>query len=269
MYHYWARRGGRNKAFLYLFKGLAEGRDLNAAKLGLERWIVQLKNSTSLFNAATFSIFLAVLLTGFSSSYAQYEDDIDFDDAPTKTAKEEGIICTIEGVQFNKKPGPTEGSKELQIVFLLTEKPSAYFNYYDPVKKAVIFDFYDTHIGESIMEPIHEHPITNSTVELFKLDLNKDVEGMKPDIRDVVRVSLFTNFDLEYEIQEDYGVITMSTKWSNKTERAFTRKKNAIYWQFPLALAVLGGAGYGAYEYFYKPTPAPVDFLPCCPADHP
>ena len=201
-------------------------------------------------------------------SLAQYEDLVDFPDAPTKTKEEEGVICTIEGVQFSKKDGPTEGSKELTIVFLLTEKPSAYFNYYDPLKKSVVFDFYDTRIGESIMDPIHEHPINNSTVELFKLDLNKDVAGLKPDIRDVVRVSLFTPFDLEYELQEDYGVITMSFKWNKKTERAFSRKKNAIFWQLPLALGALGGAGYAGYHYFYKPQEKPSDFLPCCPG-HP
>lgn len=213
-----------------------------------------------------FPVFLIFTLSCFFPALAQYEDLVDFPDAPTRTKEEEGIICTIEGVQFTKKPGATEGAKELSIVFLLTEKPSAYFNYYDQVKKAVVFDFYDTHIGESIMEPIHEHPITNSTVELFKLDLNKDVQGLRPDIRDVVRVSLFTQFDLDYDIQEDYGVITMNLKWNKKTEKAFSRKKNAIYWQFPLALGVLGGAGYAAYRYFYEPEVAPVDFLPCCPS---
>lgn len=201
---------------------------------------------------------------------AQYEDLVDFPDAPTRTKEEAGIICTIEGVQFTKKAGPSEGSKELSIVFLLTEKPSAYFNYYDPVKKAVVFDFYDTHIGESIMEPIHEHPISNSTVELFKLDLNKDVAGLRPDIRDVVRVSLFSAYDLEYEIQEDYGVITMNLKWSKGMENKFKRTKRAIYWQFPLALAVLGGGGYYAWsEWGPKQPDKPVDFLPCCPPDHP
>jgi hypothetical protein len=199
---------------------------------------------------------------------AQYEDMVDFEDAPTRTKDEEGVICTIEGVQFTKKPGPTEGSKELSIVFLLTEKPSAYFNYYDVVKKAVVFDFYDTHIGESIMDPIHEHPIKNSTVELFKLDLNKDVAGLRPDVRDVVRVSLFSDFDLDYDIQEDYGVITMNFKWDKKKERQFVRKGRAIYWQFPLALGVLGGAGYAGYKYWYKEDPKPVNFLPTFP-EHP
>ena len=216
-----------------------------------------------------FPVYLLVSLSCVLSASAQYEDMMDFQDAPTRTKEEQGIICTIEGVQFSMKPGPTEGSKELSVVYLLTETPSAYFNYYDAVKKAVVFDFYDTHLGESIMEPIHEHPITNSTIELFKLDLNKDVEGLKPDIRDVVRVSLFTPFDLEYDIQEDFGVITMNFKWNKKTERAFSRKKNAIYWQFPLALAVLAGGGYAAYDHFYHADAKPVDFLPCCPADHP
>ena len=213
-------------------------------------------------------VLLAFGLSLCVPAFSQYEDMVDFEDAPTRTKDEEGVICTIEGVQFTKKPGPTEGSKELSIVFLLTEKPSAYFNYYDVVKKAVVFDFYDTHIGESIMDPIHEHPIKNSTVELFKLDLNKDVAGLRPDVRDVVRVSLFSDFDLDYDIQEDYGVITMNFKWDKKKERQFVRKGRAIYWQLPLALAVLGGGGYAGYKYFYKPPPTAVDFLPSTPT-HP
>ncbi len=191
-----------------------------------------------------------------ATSFAQYEDLVDAPEAPTITKDEQGVICTIEGVQFNKKIGATPDSKELSVVFLLTEKPSAYFNYYDPIKKAIVFDFYDTKIGESIMDAIHEHPISNSTVELFKLDLNKDVEGMKPDLRDVVRVTLFTAFDLEYEVQEDFGVITMAFKWNKRLENKITRKNNAFYWEFPLAMAILGGAGYFAYDYL-KPKPAP------------
>ena len=213
-------------------------------------------------------VFLSACLASLVPAYSQYEDLIDFEDAPTRSQEEMGIICTIEGVQFTKKAGPTEGSKELTIVFLLTERPSAYFNYYDPVKKAIVFDFYDTRIGESIMEPIREHPISNSTVELFKLDLNKDVAGLKPDIRDVVRVSLMTPYDMEYELQEDYGVITMNFKWSKKIEKGFSRKKNAIYWQFPLALAALGGAGYYAYTQFWEEEEEPGPWITGFP-EHP
>lgn len=212
---------------------------------------------------------LGLVLAGSASPvFAQYEDLVDLEDAPTRTDEEQGIICTIEGVQFSKVEG-SDKNKEMSLVFLLTEKPSAYFNYYDPVKKAIVFDFYDTHIGESIMEPIHEDPITNSTVELFKLDLNKDVAGLRPDIRDVVRVSLFTPYDFEYDIQEDYGVITMSFRWNKKVAKQLSRKRNAIYWQFPLALAVLGGGGYVAYSYFYneeKPPPSLTELVGVPPA---
>jgi hypothetical protein len=208
-------------------------------------------------HSVAFSVLALVVIA--APVCAQYEDLVDLEDAPTRTEDEQGIICTIEGVQFSKRES-TDKSKELSIVFLLTEKPSAYFNYYDPVKKAIVFDFYDTHIGESIMEPIHEDPITNSTVELFKLDLNKDVAGLKPDIRDVVRVSLFTPYDFEYDVQEDYGVITMSFKWGKKIASKLSRSAHAIYWQFPLALAVVGGGSYAAYKIFWKETTEPPTF---------
>ncbi len=175
-------------------------------------------------------------------------------DAPTRTQEEQGVICTIEGVQYIKKENE-KGARDVSIVFLLTEKPSAYFNYYDAEKKAIIFDFYDTHIGESIMEPIHESPISNSTIETSKIDLNKDVAGLKPDIRDVVRVTLYSPYDFEYDVQEDESVITMNFKWSKKYEGQLVAKRRAFYWQFPLALAVAAGAGYGAYVYLVPKTP--------------
>lgn len=217
-------------------------------------------------------ISTALTLSWLGAARAQYEDLVDLPDAPTRTQEEQGIICTIEGVQFIKKDVTTEkGAKEYSVVYLLTEKPSAYFNYYDEVKKALVFDFYDTHIGESIMEPIREPPITNSTVEQFKIDLNKDVAGLREDVRDVVRVSLFTPYDFDYEVMEDYGVITMSFKWSKSIERKFKRQIAAFYWQFPLALAILGGGGYWActeYLDICQPKPKAVDPLPCCPG-HP
>ncbi len=201
------------------------------------------------------------------SSFAQYEDLVSPPDAPTRLAEQESVICTLEGVQILKKE-TGDGNKDVNVVFLLTQKPSSYFNYYDPQKKAVVFDFYDTRIGESIIDSVREPPITTSKVESFKIDLNKEVEGLKPDIRDVVRVSLYTPFDFGYDIQEDEGVITMSFKWSGRTETKLKRQKSAFYWQFPLVLAVAGGAAFAAYELWLKKEPASADPLPCCP-DHP
>ncbi len=202
-----------------------------------------------------------------SISYAQYED---FLDAPTRTP-EEAVTCTIEGVQFEKKIGASPDQKDLTLLFLLTERPSAYFNYYDAVKKAVIFDFYDTRIGTSIMEPIHEHPISNSTIEQMTVDLNKDVAGLRPDLRDMVRVNLFTPYDFDYSVQEDFGVISVNFKWSRKIENGYLRKKRAFYWQFPLVLSLLGGAGYATYIYLIPDVKTSEDIVPGrpFPIDHP
>ncbi len=213
------------------------------------------------------SLLLAIPI---AAQYEQYEDLVDAPDAPTITKDEKGIFCTIEGVVMETTDTGDEG-KEVKIIYLLTEKPSAYFSYYDAEKKALIFDFYDTRIGSSIIEPIQVDPITTSSVELFKVDLNKDVAGLRPDMRDVVRVSLQTPYDINYEVHEDYGVITMSFKWSKKVQRAFSRKENAFYWKFPLALAVLGGGGYAGYHYFLKeePDPPPADPVPGFPPARP
>ena len=161
--------------------------------------------------AVTF-LFAAVL------SHAQNEDLAGPPDAPTRIAEQESLICTVEGVQIIKKDGEKD-SKDVKVVFLLTQKPSVYFNYYDSKKKAVVFDFYDTRIGKSIIDSVREPPITTSTVESFKIDLNKDISGLKPDIRDVVRVSLFTPLDFPYDVQEDLGVITMNYKWRVPSRR--------------------------------------------------
>ncbi len=188
-------------------------------------------------------------------AHAQYEDLVDLPDAPTRTPAEKGMICTIEGVQYVTQPSQKEkGGKEISIMFLLTKRPSAYFNYYDAQKKAVVFDFYDTHVGQSIMTPIHDPPFTNSTIQSLKVDLNKDVEGLKPDIRDVVRVSLFTPYDLQYDVQDDESVIAMNFKWSPAIEQKFKNQKKAIYWKFPLALAAAGGLGFAAYELWLQPS---------------
>lgn len=183
--------------------------------------------------------------------FAQYEDMTSLPDAPTRTAEQKNVICTLEGVQVIKKTND-KGTKDVSLGFLLTEKPSVYFNYYDPKKKALVFDFYDTRIGESILDTIREAPIIGSNVEALRIDLNKDVEGLQPDIRDVVRVSLYSQYDFEYDVQEDVGVITLSFKWSSKKETQLKRKNTMVYWQVGLGLLAAAAAGVVAYELWLK-----------------
>jgi len=200
--------------------------------------------------------------------FAQYEDLVTLPDAPTRTAEQQNVQCALEGLQVVKK-SMEGGTKNVSLAFLLTRKPSVYFNYYDAKKKAIVFDFYDTHIGESPLDSIREAPITGSTVEFFRSDLNKDVAGLKPDFRDIVRVSLYTPYALEYDVQEDQGLITMSFKWSGKKETQFKRQSTAFFWELPVAVIAAGGVGFAAYELFLKKSSDNTDPLPCCPAPRP
>lgn len=198
--------------------------------------------------------------------FAQYEDlsNLTNDSAEASKAK----ICLFQGLKVQKKDG-LKGSSDVTVSFLFSGKPSVFFNYYDAQKKAVVFDFYDAHIGRNSVD-IQEPPITRGALDSVQIDLNKDANGIAPDIRDVVRVSLFTAYNLEYEAQAADGAVTMSYNWSSRKETQFQRQKKAIYWEFPLALVAAGGVGFTAYELFLKKSPAggegsPLDKLPSHP----
>ncbi len=145
-----------------------------------------------------------------------------------------------------------------------------FFNYYDSQKKAVVFDFYDTHVGRAVLDTIREAPITRSTLDSLQIDLNKDAKGMDPDIRDVARVSLFTPYDLEYEARQTDGAVTLNFKWSSRKEAAIKRQKTALYWEIPVGAAVVAGGGFGAYELLKKsPAAAPSTIANTDPSPRP
>lgn len=215
------------------------------------------------------------------AAFAQDEDGLNPPDVPMHSAESESLTCSFEGLQvFRQKHD--NGPEEVDIVFLLTEKPPAYFNYYDADKKAVVFDFYDTRVGESLIDTLHAPPITTSSVESVRVDLNRDVPGLKPDFRDIVRVSLYTPNDFEYDVREEENVITLSFNRSGvegplagapgspsegSQDTRQLRSGTAFYWQFPLALVAAGGAGFVTYE-LLKTSSSKPNGLPCCP-EHP
>jgi hypothetical protein len=214
---------------------------------------------------ATFSFLISVGLLSIPS-FAQYEDLSGVTGGASKAAQ----FCALKAIKVTHKDG-VNGAKDVSIAFQFTGgKPSVFFNYYDASKKAVVFDFYDAHRSKDAVDTVKEAPITHSSMDSVQIDLNKDAKGIEPDIRDVVRVTLFTQYDLAYETQENGGLITMNFKWSPAIQAGFTRKKKALYWQVPLATVVAGGAGFAAYEMFLKKEPAkddnPLNTLPSRPS---
>ena len=212
---------------------------------------------------------LFAVLLGFAAThvFAQYED---LSNLPGSKASEKvAPVCALQGIQVMKKEG-LKGAKEVSIAFRFASKPSVFFNYYDAQKKAVVFDFYDAHLGKLAVSSVQESPITRSTVDSVQIDLNKDAKGIEPDIRDVVRISLYTPYDLEYDAQGHGATTTMNFKWSPAKEAEIKKKKNALYWQLPLAVGVAGGLGFGAYEFLKKAPEEPVpNPLGATPGVHP
>ncbi len=196
------------------------------------------------------SLFLFLLfMAGSQWGFGQF---IGFEDAPTQRGNVQRGAGTLEGMVVEKRVGATPDEKDVTITFILTEMPSAFFDYYDLEKKAVVLDLYDVEVGESAIDTLKEHPITHSYLEQTQVDLNKEVAGLKPDLRTVVRITLFTPYNLSYAIEEEFGVVTLKFKWSRKIEKKLNRSKNSIYWKFPLATAVLAGIGYYSYDRWFK-----------------
>ena len=135
-----------------------------------------------------------------------------FEDAPTRRGSVQIRSGTLEGLILEKKTGLTPDAKEVSVTIILSKLPSAFFDYYDHDKKAIVLDLYDTRVGESQLDTIAEYPITGSKVENTQIDLNKEVAGLKPDFRDVVRVMFYSKYGLYYDIEEEFGVLNLKFK---------------------------------------------------------
>ncbi len=210
--------------------------------------------------------FLMALGCTAISALAQYED---LSSLANIKSDEKSKFATLQTIKVSEKDGQ-KGVKETNIAFSFTGKPSVYFNYYDAQKKAVVFDFYDTHMSKTAVDAVHQAPITGSAVDSTQIDLNKDTKGLQADIRDVVRVTLYTPYNLEYEVQDAQGMVTLNYKWSGQKETELKRAKTAFYWQFPLGVAIVGGGGFAAYELFLnKDDKGAADVFAQLPAERP
>lgn len=203
--------------------------------------------------------WLAGFLLCVSTVFAQFDD---FEDAPTQRSVGRASSGTLEGIVVEVKPGETPDAKNVNVVFLLSKMTSVFFDHYDLEKKQIVLDLYDTKLGESPIDSVIQFPIKGSTVEQTEIDLNKDVEGLRPDLRDVVRITLSSDYNVPYQVEEEFGVINLRFKWSRKIEKQLAADSRALYWQVPLYTVLAGGAGFGLW-WWLKPTDDPTPCLLC------
>jgi hypothetical protein len=158
------------------------------------------------------------------------------------------------GIQVDEKEGATPDEKLTDVSFIFIEQPSAYYNSFR--ENVLTIDFYDAILGEESLPKIEQPPFTLCDISQTKIDVNKDIEGLAPDLKDVVRITL--NVDpkvkIDFTLTDDFNVISLSTVWAKEGKKVVTRKtkKKTKTWMW--IAGGLVGASVGAVTYFFLTT---------------
>ena len=160
----------------------------------------------------------------------------------------------LVGIQVDEKPGATEKEKLTDIAFIFTGKPSAYYHTFKD--NVLTVDFYDAEPGEEKLPDITQAPFSGCSITKDKIDANKDIEGLQPLLKDIVRVTLPVQKDLalDYTLSDDFNVITLSTVWSKGGKIVSTKTQTKTRTIMLIGGGVVGiTAGVIAY-FFLQPN---------------
>jgi len=160
----------------------------------------------------------------------------------------------LVGMQVDEKPGATDKEKLTDVAFIFTGKPSQYFHTFKD--NVLTIEFYDAQPGEEKLPDVRQAPFDGCTIAKDKVDINKDIEGLQPMLKDIVRVTLPVQKDvaIDYTLSDDFNVITLSTVWSKggAIKNLKTQKKSRA-WMYVAGGIVGITAGTVAYLFFKAP----------------
>jgi hypothetical protein len=165
--------------------------------------------------------------------------------------------AVIEGVQISSEPGDVADEKVVSGYFIFRDKPSSFFYDVRLKEKKVVFEFNDTKTGSAPISSPTEPPITGFDVEQRKIDINKDVRGLKPEWHTQVKITFKMDQMPKITVNDEYNVISFSYKWSSDPKRLKRYIEgpgpNIALWS-SATLGVLG-TGVAAYLLFIKQPP--------------
>jgi hypothetical protein len=178
--------------------------------------------------------------------------------------------AVIEGVQISSEPGDRSDEKVISCYFIFRDKPSSYFYEVKLKEKKIIFEFNDTKSSAAPIPSTAEAPVTGFVVDQRKVDINKDVKGLKPEYHSQVRVVFNLSAVPEIHVNDEYNVISYSYKWttdSSKLDKYILKPAKIWPWLVGGTAGLIGG-GAAAYLKWGKPPalvvekPIPTDGLP-------
>jgi len=134
---------------------------------------------------------------------------------------EEGGIPTavIEGVQISAEPGERPDEKIISGYFIFKDKPSSYFYDVKLKEKQIIFEFNDTRTSGAPVPSVAEPPIKGFTVEDRKINVNKDIKGLRPEYHNQIRVVFNASAVPIIHVSDEYNVISFSYKWTTDSTK--------------------------------------------------
>jgi hypothetical protein len=168
----------------------------------------------------------------------------------------------LVGVQLESKPGATKDETMSDISFIFIDRPTAY--YHSQKDNTLTVEFYDAVIGAEALPRIKQPPFTDCMIANEKLNVNKDIEGMAPDFKDVVRVTftLEAGVQIDYTMTDDFNVVTLSSTWS-KTGSIVSKKtqKKSKLWMWIVGGVVGVSGAAAAYLLLTGETTPPQDTI--------
>jgi|WetSurMetagenome_2_1015567.scaffolds.fasta_scaffold322876_2 hypothetical protein len=191
------------------------------------------------------------------------------DDGLSETGTQNAVI---EGVQLSSEPGEKPEEKVISCYFIFRDKPSSYFYEVKTKEKKIVFEFNDTKTGSSPIPSTAEAPIKGFTTELRKIDINKEVKGLKPEYHSQVRVTFDLDKVPEIHVVDEYNVISFSYKWSDNPTKVpnYVLKESSNMKYVYISSACVAGIGGVAFAYWYTHrTPPPPELGPIDPSDLP
>jgi len=162
--------------------------------------------------------------------------------------------AVLEGIQLSSEKGSAPDEMIVSCFFIFRDKPSSYFYETKPREKKIVFEFNDTEKGTSPVPSSKEPPIEGFRIEETKIDINKDVQGLRPEWHDVLRVTLFLEPGVpEILVKDEYSIISFSFKWTTDPDKVDqyvikSRNRSLMFWSLGGLVAAGGVVGYFLYD---------------------
>lgn len=166
--------------------------------------------------------------------------------------------AVLEGVQFSSEETGRADEVSITWYFIFRDKPSSYFYEIKKNPLRLVFEFYDTEKGTAPIPSQEQAPVRGFEIEQTEVDMNKDVQGLRPDLRDVVKVSLMLDAVPEISVTDEYNVISFQYPWTTDYSKInkYTVKDNTmqiLLW----SLAGIGVGGIATVGYVVLNPPPP------------